>query len=312
MFIHEDPDFLNLIGIVAGKRGLALAIVEKDYWVTHALWSLGNAGFDVWFKGGTSLSKGFDLIQRFSEDLDLKLEHSEIPQPTNWSNESAAHCGKREAFFRNIEAKISAPGLTPNLAVSHDGRWRDGKIQLVYDSRTNDLPSSMRPFVLLEIGDATVTPFVRCDIVSFVHVYLNERGQLAEFTDNRVSGVRCLHPLVTLLEKIDNLGKNVPSGKDPREFARHFEDAARIIQKIESLPTLPDHPNVVALAGAMTRAIRPPRDALTSLQHDDATRWTAIAAAYAEIQPMFWGPRLALDECRSIISDWLTETFPSA
>ena len=80
MFIHEDPDFLNLIGIVAGKRGLALAIVEKDYWVTHALWSLGNAGFDVWFKGGTSLSKGFDLIQRFSEDLDLKLEHSEIPQ----------------------------------------------------------------------------------------------------------------------------------------------------------------------------------------------------------------------------------------
>lgn len=52
MFIHEDPDFLNLIGIVAGKRGLALAIVEKDYWVTHALWSLGNAGFDVWFKVG--------------------------------------------------------------------------------------------------------------------------------------------------------------------------------------------------------------------------------------------------------------------
>jgi predicted nucleotidyltransferase component of viral defense system len=81
MFIHEDPDFLNLIGIVAGKRGLALAIVEKGYWVTHALWSLGNAGFDVWFKGGTSLSKGFDLIQRFSEDLDLKLEHSRSRSP---------------------------------------------------------------------------------------------------------------------------------------------------------------------------------------------------------------------------------------
>jgi predicted nucleotidyltransferase component of viral defense system len=86
MFIHEDREFTDLIQIVANKLGLARAIVEKDYWVTHALWSLADSGFEVWFKGGTSLSKGFALIKRFSEDLDLKLEHPEIQQPPNWTS----------------------------------------------------------------------------------------------------------------------------------------------------------------------------------------------------------------------------------
>src|SRR5258706_845812 len=113
MFIHEDPEFVDLIQIVANKRRLARAIVEKDYWVTHALWALADSGFVVWFKGGTSLSKGFSLIQRFSEDLDLKLEHAEIHQPPNWRSESATHRGHREAFFRPAHARIRAPGLKP-------------------------------------------------------------------------------------------------------------------------------------------------------------------------------------------------------
>jgi predicted nucleotidyltransferase component of viral defense system len=39
---------------------------------TRELWALDAQGFDVWFKGGTSLSKGSGLIERFSEDLDLR------------------------------------------------------------------------------------------------------------------------------------------------------------------------------------------------------------------------------------------------
>ena len=70
-FIHEDRDFDDLLTIVADQRGLTTGLVEKDYWVTHALWALQYQGFDIWFKGGTSLSKGFGLIERFSEDLDL-------------------------------------------------------------------------------------------------------------------------------------------------------------------------------------------------------------------------------------------------
>lgn len=58
-FVHEDRDFQQLIGIVARDTGIAGALIEKDYWVTHTLWALHETGLDLWFKGGTSLSKGF-------------------------------------------------------------------------------------------------------------------------------------------------------------------------------------------------------------------------------------------------------------
>jgi hypothetical protein len=310
MFVHEDSAFEPLMQIVAKKRRLSLAIVEKDYWVTHALWSLAGSGFDVWFKGGTSLSKGFGLIQRFSEDLDLKLEHPEIPQP-NWTGKKDAHRDSRANFFREVQARIRASGLTPTLRPSADGKWRGCEIVLEYSRLTNDLPGAMSPSVLLEVGDATVTPFVACDIESFMHAELLAQGQLADFTDNRAKSVRCLHPLVTLLEKIDNLGKGIAGDKDPARFVRHFEDAARIIQQVGSLPPLPDHPDVIALAGALLSAktIKPHGDALAALEHADEQRWTAIAADFRAIGPMFWGSRMTLDECRTTIRDWLTGTF---
>lgn len=58
-FIHDEPDFRDLLQVVAVQRTLAGVLVEKDYWVTHTLWALHEQGLDVWFKGGTSLSKGF-------------------------------------------------------------------------------------------------------------------------------------------------------------------------------------------------------------------------------------------------------------
>ena len=90
-FVHNDAEFDALLHIVAEKRGLGVALVEKDYWVTHTLWALHARGFEVWFKGGTSLSKGFGLIQRFSEDLDLKIEPGsvgELRSVSNWKSES--------------------------------------------------------------------------------------------------------------------------------------------------------------------------------------------------------------------------------
>jgi hypothetical protein len=54
---------------------LRAAFIEKDYYVTEALRVIANvAGDKVIFKGGTSLSKGWSLIDRFSEDIDLFLD----------------------------------------------------------------------------------------------------------------------------------------------------------------------------------------------------------------------------------------------
>lgn len=73
-FVHDSRDWDALLLIVATAVKRDVALVEKDYWVTHALWAIHEQGFEVWFKGGTSLSKGFGLIERFSEDIDARLD----------------------------------------------------------------------------------------------------------------------------------------------------------------------------------------------------------------------------------------------
>ena len=88
-FVHQDAEFAQLVQIVARSTGIAAALIEKDYWVTHTLWAIHQTGLDLWFKGGTSLSKGFGLIQRFSEDLDLIVEHGTangLPKVTIWTS----------------------------------------------------------------------------------------------------------------------------------------------------------------------------------------------------------------------------------
>lgn len=80
MFVHDDPEFATLVNLVGRERQIAPALVEKDYWVTHTLWSLQQAGLDIAFKGGTSLSKAFHIIRRFSEDVDVKTEIGKNPE----------------------------------------------------------------------------------------------------------------------------------------------------------------------------------------------------------------------------------------
>ena len=70
-FLHARRDFNQLLAVVADERGVDPVLVEKDYWLMHCLWGLRNQGFEFELKGGTSLSKGFGVIHRFSEDIDI-------------------------------------------------------------------------------------------------------------------------------------------------------------------------------------------------------------------------------------------------
>lgn len=66
MLLHDHPDFEGLLSLVASERGMDPVLVEKDYWIMHCLWGLQQQGFHFELKGGTSLSKGFGVIHRFS------------------------------------------------------------------------------------------------------------------------------------------------------------------------------------------------------------------------------------------------------
>ena len=73
----SDNDRRELFRNTADKMGLNDAIVEKDFWVCFTLDYLFHRSLwkeSITFKGGTSLSKAFHLISRFSEDIDLILD----------------------------------------------------------------------------------------------------------------------------------------------------------------------------------------------------------------------------------------------
>ena len=77
MYLHRDREtFRDIVGQAADSSGRTPAVVEKDYYVTLILKLLSDQLDKCVFKGGTSLSKGFHVVDRFSEDIDITFnEH---------------------------------------------------------------------------------------------------------------------------------------------------------------------------------------------------------------------------------------------
>ena len=73
-YLHNHKDFVDLLRIISEDSGIDAGLVEKDYWIMHVLYGLKKQGFVFELKGGTSLSKGYKIINRFSEDVDIHIK----------------------------------------------------------------------------------------------------------------------------------------------------------------------------------------------------------------------------------------------
>lgn len=311
-FVHDQPEFPSLLAAVERETQVEAALVEKDYWITHALWALHESGLDFWFKGGTSLSKGFGIIERFSEDLDLMVERGRVtalPDVRSWNSLNKGPVAQRQAFYRALAEAFAIPGVPVERDVTRqDKYWRSadylGRYPGVFVAH---LPGAMSPSVRLEVGRAQVVPFVERPLTSFVHEHLDRLGMLGEFTNNRPRAVRCVHPLVTLLEKLDALSRRY--GRETIEadsFVRHYEDAARIVLALERLPPSDIPGRALAddmLAQKDVAALPNAED--PSLLLDDPAKRRLVEQAYARIAPMFWGQRIPLDEACLTLREWV-------
>lgn len=312
-FVHDQPEFPALITAVERETRIEAALIEKDYWITHCLWALHETGLDIWFKGGTSLSKGFGIIERFSEDLDLMIERGRVttlPGVSSWSSLNRGPIAQRQAFYHALAVAFAIPAVPVERDVSREdryGRSADylGRYPGAFTAR---LPGAMSPSVRFEVGRARVVPSVGRPISSFVHDHLERLGMLGEFTDNRARAVRCVHPLVTLLEKLDALSRRY--GREVIEadaFVRHYEDAARIVRALDHLPPS-DIPARVLIEDMLAQkdiaALPDAGDA--SLTLDDPGKRAAVEQAYTRIAPMFWGPRIPLQEACLTLRGWVS------
>ncbi len=81
MLLYEsEQEFRDAIAAASNYYNISPSIVEKDYFVTVVLNKLKEHIPEILFKGGTSLSKCFKVIERFSEDIDLTLDETHFTQ----------------------------------------------------------------------------------------------------------------------------------------------------------------------------------------------------------------------------------------
>lgn len=312
-FIHEDSEWRELLELVSAAMDRDISLVEKDYWVIHTLWALLHQGFELWFRGGTSLSKGFDLIERFSEDIDVRIDAGAVEGLTDpklsWKNEKQG-IQERNRWFDDLTAALDVPAcqVARNPAGS-DPRCRSAWIEVTYPAlAVGTLPGAMKSFVLLEAGRARVVPFVPRSLSSWVHDWLENSEQLGDYRDNRPQGVRCIHPWVTCLEKIDAIARRFPrSDADAASFVRHYEDTARILGARGSLPALEGAPVELAREMLSSRDIRsiPAPGEIAFASDATSARWREVQQSWEAIGDMFWGERITLDEACATIRGFL-------
>jgi len=65
-YLHDHKDFRALLRILEEETGILAGLIEKDYWIMQVLYGLKRSGYIFELKGGTSLSKANNVIERFS------------------------------------------------------------------------------------------------------------------------------------------------------------------------------------------------------------------------------------------------------
>jgi Nucleotidyl transferase AbiEii toxin, Type IV TA system len=236
--LFEHPDFEQAVIRAAEHfrpRGLREAIIEKDYFVTEALRIIEQAaGGKVIFKGGTSLSKGWNLIQRFSEDIDIFLD------PTAFNPALGKKAIDRE--LKKLRHAIEGhPGLkfVEKESQTIGGFGRNDRFEYVQRfAGTGDI----RNRVFVEAGTASgKEPTDRVRLQSYVGLFLQETGVSLGAEDEGPFEMRLLHFRRTFVEKMFAIHAKVEAfkqaGKPIGGYARHYYD----------LFCLAERPEVVAM-----------------------------------------------------------------
>jgi Nucleotidyl transferase AbiEii toxin, Type IV TA system len=233
-YLHNHQEFEDLIRIVAEEKGIDPALVEKDYWIMHCLYGHQQLGYTFQLKGGTSLSKGHRIINRFSEDIDILIEPPAGRDVKTGKNQnSSAQIKTRKDFYDSIAATIKIDGIETverDTAFDDVPNYRSAGIRLNYATKSNPM-NGLREGVLLEVGFDTVAPNSPKDISSWVY---DHAAAKVDVIDNHAKAVPCYDPGYTLVEKLQTVStkfrKQQADGSDPVEFMRHYYDIYSLLR----------------------------------------------------------------------------------
>jgi hypothetical protein len=235
-YLHNHAEFSDLIRIVGREKSIDPALIEKDYWIMHCLYGLQKLGMKFELKGGTSLSKGFLIIDRFSEDIDIRIEPPANRQVKTGRNQTkAAHIKSRENFYDWLAQTIRIDGIdeVKRDTAFDNATFLSGGIRLFYKS-FNTPAEGLKDGILLEVGFDDVTPNIAIDISSWAYDYATGK---VELMDNRAKAVACYDPGYTLVEKLQTIStkfrRQQETGEFPINFMRHYYDVYSLLLRPE-------------------------------------------------------------------------------
>jgi len=249
---RDEPEFGPTLDAAAERLHISAMAIEKDYWVSAVLRVLVREfGDDFIFKGGTSLSKGFHLVERFSEDIDILV----LPggRGRNATDKLMKQMGT-----------VAAAGIGGDAAPvggSETGRHRS--YELSYPATRPPTPG-IRPGVLLEMGvRGGPEPHHGTPIGCLLGDALAAAGaDVSGFDDLEPFDVVVLHPGRTLLEKLVHvheatvlLANDAALAPDPR-IGRHFYDIFQLLGDRGVLELLADRGEVDAVLGSIEEVTR--------------------------------------------------------
>ena len=238
-FALPDATKLNIYRETGRIIGLPAVAIEKDWWVVHTLaiiFSMPCASSLI-FKGGTSLSKGWNLIQRFSEDIDLVLDRAylgfdgalskgDIRRLRKVSYEFITKTFTEELSNKFVEAGFSHVHIKNREVTNSD---QDPLIIEIYYPKLTETDTYLKPGLLVEVGSRSLKePFTPRTFGTLVADNYVETA----FADKAIT-LPIVNPERTFLEKIFLLHEEFQRPQEKKRverLSRHLYDIEKLMQ----------------------------------------------------------------------------------
>ena len=221
--LHDNKDLFEQLVLRASETmGIKAEIIEKDYYVTLFLKELVSVMPEIIFKGGTSLSKCYHLIDRFSEDIDLNIETETKPSE-----------GKRKHLKSSIVSLIDKLNFTLTNPDNVRSRREYNRYLIDYPSVLG--ASYLKEMLIVETAIyQRAYPTVRKQAGSLIYDYLSANGfsdfiaeyKLEPFELNVQAAER------TMIDKLYALADYYLAGTIA-EHSRHIYDIYKLLSVVD-------------------------------------------------------------------------------
>lgn len=221
MYLHEDASLFGeaLIG-AAAEMSLSEEFVAKDYWAMMMLKEVTKRNSDLVFKGGTCLSKCYNAINRFSEDVDLGIPYEHATE------------GMRKAIKRAVVESADALGVE----ISNLSETRSRREYNRYDFRLHDIARTL----ILETAVMTpASPYELKTVQSFVGMFVEERdSSLAEELGLCAFETKANSLERTFVDKVFAICDYYMAESIPPRQSRHIYDLRKLLDMVELNDTM--------------------------------------------------------------------------